>query len=275
MPKFCQYCGAPLNEGARFCTNCGHSVGQANQSFNAYTKNTNYQQPYAQQPPQQGYQYGGQPPFQHTNQQPPKKKGGCGKVTLVVVLVLIVGAVVGFRRYDKMRKEQIKQRIELSKSVIKGQASQDDKSENLVTTSEDIDEIIEIAEKAEEPKKSEGSSEINVKGEEFFGVVVPIPDNWVISKDEFQGDSTARSVYFTDISYEQYIDYCKQLEALPGWEADSRWNVAHFPKDHNDSSSVRCIGEYQSVLVSLDYSNDEYAEKHGGTNLRLYVTSYE
>jgi len=201
-------------------------------------------------------------------------------VTLVVVLVLIVGAVVGFRRYDKMRKEQIKQRIELSKSVIKGQASQDDKSEKLSTTSEDIDEIIENEVKVEEPEKSEESDEIMigeimVKDEDFFGVVVPIPDIGVVSQDVFQGDSTARSVYFNDISYEQFIDYCKQLEALPGWKADSRWNVANFPKDYNDSSSVRCIGEYQSMYVSLEYYDDEYAERSGGANFKLYVTSYE
>ncbi len=249
MPKFCEYCGAPLNDDARFCTNCGHPVGQANQPSNTYSNNNYQQPPYAQQPAYAPYQ-------------PPKKKWTPGKIILIVALVLIVGAVFGFRRYDKMRKEQIKQRIELSKSVIKGQASQD---ENEV--------------QAEEPMKSEESSEIMeseimVKGEDFFGVVVPIPDNWVISKDEFQGDSTARSVYFTDISYEQYIDYCKQLEALPGWKADSRWNVAHFPKDHN-KKSARCIGVYQSMYVSLDYYDDEYAERSGGANFKLYVTSYE
>ncbi|MBQ9428549.1 MAG: zinc-ribbon domain-containing protein, partial [Clostridia bacterium] len=27
MAKFCQNCGAPLNEGAKFCPTCGAGVG--------------------------------------------------------------------------------------------------------------------------------------------------------------------------------------------------------------------------------------------------------
>ena len=117
-------------------------------------------------------------------------------------------------------------------------------------------------------------SKIKVKDEDFFGVVVPIPEIGTITENVFHGDSTARSVYFNDISYEQFIDYCKQLEALPGWKADSRWNVANLPKDHNEKNA-RCVGEYQSMYVSLEYYDDEYAERSGGAHFKLYVTSYE
>ena len=267
MSRFCKNCGQPLHPNARFCPSCGHPVGQTTQPSNTYSNNNNYQQqPYAQQQP-------------YTPYQPPKKKWTPGKTILLVVLVLIVGAVYGIRRYEKIRQEQIEQRIELSKSVIKRYASQKDKSEKLGTTSEDFVKSIENVVQAEEPKKSEGSNEIMVgeimvKDEDFFGVVVPIPDIGVVSKEVYHGDSTARSVYFKDISYEQYIDYCKQLEALPGWEPDSRWNVANLPEDHNERST-RCIGEYQSMYVSLDYYDDEYAERSGGTNFRMYVTPYE
>ena len=266
MTRFCVNCGSPLNDDARFCTNCGHPVGQANQPSNTYSNNNYQQQPYAQQ---QSYA-----PYQ-----PPKKKWTPGKIILIVALVLIAGAVFGIRHYEKMRKERIEQRLELSKSVINRPAIQDDKSEKLSTTSEDIDEIIENEVKVEEPEKSEESDEIMigeimVKDEDFFGVVVPIPDIGVVSQDVFQGDSTARSVYFNDISYEQFIDYCKQLEALPGWKADSRWNVANLPEDHNEKNA-RCIGVYQSMYVSLEYYDDEFAERSGGANFKLYVTSYE
>lgn len=266
MTRFCVNCGSPLNDDARFCTNCGHPVGQANQPSNTYSNNNYQQQPYAQQ---QSYA-----PYQ-----PPKKKWTPGKIILIVALVLIAGAVFGIRHYEKMRKERIEQRLELSKSVINRPAIQDDKSEKLSTTSEDIDEIIENEVKVEEPENSEESDEIMigeimVKDEDFFGVVVPIPDIGVVSQDVFQGDSTARSVYFNDISYEQFIDYCKQLEALPGWEPDSRWNVANLPEDHNEKNA-RCIGVYQSMYVSLEYYDDEYAERSGGANFKLYVTSYE
>ena len=279
MPNFCKNCGQPLNPDARFCPKCGQPVGQAAQPTNTYSNNNYQQQPYAQRPPQQVYQYGGQPPYQPPYQQPPKKKWTPGKIILIVVLVLIMSAVFGFRRYEKMRQERIEQRMELSKSVIKKPVGQDDGAEKLDATSENIDKNIENEVQAQELEKGEGSSEIivgevMVKDEDFFGVVVPIPDIGVVSKDVFQGDSTARSVYFNDISYEQYVDYCKQLEALPGWKADNRWNVANLPEDHNERSA-RCIGVYQSMYVSLDYYDDKYAERSGGTNLKLYVTSYE
>ncbi len=61
MGKFCEYCGTPLEEGAKFCTGCGHPVAQSAQQQPSYT----------QQPPQQAYAYGGQPSYR----QPPKKQG--------------------------------------------------------------------------------------------------------------------------------------------------------------------------------------------------------
>ena len=59
MPKFCKQCGAPLQEGVRFCTNCGAQVVVASQ------------QPQTQPQPQQSYQRPTQQPQQP--QQPQKK----------------------------------------------------------------------------------------------------------------------------------------------------------------------------------------------------------
>lgn len=124
MSKFCEYCGAPLQEGARFCTGCGHPVAvmsQPNQQQPqqpASKPRPQQQQPWPQQQPrggqQQGYPYGqqqatqqGNPYRQSSNQvnfqpsaqanrpQQPKKKGGFGKTLLVlaIIAVVIVGVV--------------------------------------------------------------------------------------------------------------------------------------------------------------------------------------
>lgn len=53
--KYCMNCGAPLEEGAKFCTSCGTHVGgaQNNNQQNGYQQNQYQQNPYGNQ------QYGG------------------------------------------------------------------------------------------------------------------------------------------------------------------------------------------------------------------------
>ena len=241
MSKFCQYCGSPLNEGARFCPGCGHPVSQTKQ-----------QQPYAQQPPQQGYQYGVQPPYQPPYQQPPKKKGGCGKVALIVFLVLLVVVGAGvYLFYDtaKDKIEEVKSQMEESKSMVE-----------------------ETVEKPAATQKSQSTSKLKLKYEMFFDVAIPIPDFGVITKDELESHETARRIRFDKISYKQFIEYCKMLEALPGWEADKADNVAHFPKDYNDRMSARCAGHYHSLYVVVTYYNDKFVADIGEPNFMLYVS---
>ena len=234
MSKFCQYCGSPLNEGARFCPGCGHPVSQTKQ-----------QQPYAQQPPQQGYQYGGQPPYQPPYQQPPQKRWGCGKVALVVFLVLLVVlGVGGYFLYDL-----VKDKIEETNSMVE-----------------------ETVEKPAATQKSQSTSKLKLKYEMFFDVAIPIPDFGVITKDELESHETARRIRFDKISYKQFIEYCKMLEALPGWEADKADNVAHFPKDYNDRMSARCAGHYHSLYVVVTYYNDKFVADIGEPNFMLYVS---
>ena len=62
MPKFCKQCGAPLQEGVRFCTNCGAQVVVTAQQPQPEP------QPKPQPQPQQNYQRPTQQP-----QQPQKK----------------------------------------------------------------------------------------------------------------------------------------------------------------------------------------------------------
>lgn len=50
MPKFCNQCGAPLQEGVRFCTNCGAQVAVPTQQPKPQQE---YKQPQQPQQPQQ------------------------------------------------------------------------------------------------------------------------------------------------------------------------------------------------------------------------------
>ena len=108
MAKFCQNCGAPLNEGAKFCPTCGAGVGApAPQPQPQQPQQPAYQQPQQPvygQPQQPVYQ---QPVYQQPAQKPPKKKKGKGGlIVLIILLVAALGAVgyFGFRDGGWFRK---------------------------------------------------------------------------------------------------------------------------------------------------------------------------
>lgn len=288
MTKFCQYCGSPLNEGAKFCTNCGHPVAQAaqpsdtyndypnndssnnNYQSNNYTNNNpNYQQPYqqpsyTQQPPQQAYAYGGQMPYQ----QPPKRKGGCGKVALIVMLVIIavVGAGVYFLyKYAADEFEDAKEKME----ETMGQ------SISTILNSEDNDGNTEMAnrkektDKSNKAKKSQSAPQIKLKYEMFFDEALPFPDFGEITENST--DFGTQTIRMDKISYAEFVEYCKLLEAQPGWEAHKEDNVAHFPKDYNDKMQTMCVGDYHGLHVVVCYLSDSFIDGSDMPHVRISV----
>ena len=274
MPKFCQYCGTPLQEGARFCTKCGHPVAQTAQPFeqNTYDQNQydtgNYppQQPsYAQQPPQQAYAYGGQMPYQ----QPPKRKGGCGKVALIVILVIIavVGAGVYFLyKYAAEEFEDAKEKmVETMGQSFSSMLNSEDSEGNT--------EMADQNEKTDKPEKGKGSKKIAVKDEDFFGVALPFPDMGEITTNfsDRSGSIETKVYYFDKISYQQFIEYCKMLEALPGWVAHEEDNVAHFPKDYNKKMMTMCVGDYNGLHIVVSYLSDSFIEGTDRPHFALQV----
>ena len=298
MPKFCEYCGAPLKEGVRFCTSCGHSVTQSAQPSEQNTYNQNQynggsyaqqqpshtqQPPYAQQPPQQAYAYGGQPPYQ----QPKKKKGGCCLIALIVLLVILAALGIGgyfAYKYAKDNFNEVKDKIEeslgmpLSSIIDFDDPEQLEKLEELGVTSEDIDKIKEMVDQNDKPKKSKGSnksSKIKVKDEEFFGVTLPIPDFGKYTEYETESNSfndEVTTIRIDGISYEQYKEYCKLLEGLSGWEADKDENCAHFPSDYNSVPKVRFTGTYGSLPhISVQYFSDRGSKAKGKPNFCMLV----
>lgn len=110
---FCIKCGATLEDGAKFCPQCGASqapapaasaAGTPAQPHRSSTDRMQAQQPVYQQPQQPVYQQPQQPvyqqPYQAPPAPPPKKKKHTG---LIVVLVLILAvAAAGFLLRNKI-----------------------------------------------------------------------------------------------------------------------------------------------------------------------------
>jgi flagellar basal body-associated protein FliL len=265
MPKFCEYCGAPLREDSKFCHSCGHPVVQSAQpSQPRQPQNTTNQQTYTQQPPQQAYAYGGQPPYQ----QPQKKKGGCCLVALIVLLVMLAALGIGgyfFYKFANDKFEDAKEMIEETIGVPLPSIISSENREELEkpdVTSEDID-------KPNKAKKGKEGKKIAVKDEDFSGVTLPFPDMGVITNNFT--DFGTQVYYFDKISYQQFIEYCEMLEALPGWVAHEKDNVAHFPKDYNEKMMTLCVGDYNGLHVVVKYLSDSFIEGTDMSHLSLQV----
>lgn len=96
MAKFCEYCGAPLKDGAKFCTGCGHAVAA---------------KPQPQPQPNPQPQAARQPKAEPTVQPPkPPKKGGCGKVLLIVALIAVLG-YAGWEYYQNREAKRTRERL--------------------------------------------------------------------------------------------------------------------------------------------------------------------
>lgn len=241
MAKFCVYCGDSLDEGTKFCPNCGKPVSQPVQPANP---NTNNQRTYDPQPPRTTI------PSANPTPQPvaPKKKGG-GKTVLVVALLAIVAilAVKFFRSGDK----------------------------------EDETDGTEVTEMTTIPSSKPGMSvgKLKTKDENFFGVTLPFPKVGRITENTTRVNDfghEATTIRMDKISYEQYKEYCKILEALPGWEKDDTENVARMPSNYNDRTKVYCSGSY-GVLpdISVQYYNDEHCKRTGLPHFCMFVFNKE
>ena len=289
--NYCTNCGAPLKEGAGFCTSCGQPIAQSAQPSAQNTYNQNQynggsyaqqqpsytqQPPYAQQPPQQAYAYGGYPPYQ----QPQKKKGGCCLVALIVLLVILAALGIGgyfLYKYAKDKFEDAKDMIEGTigvplSSIISSENREE--LEKLGVTSEDIDKITEMAEKNDTSnKKGKGGKKIAVKDEDFSGATLPFPDMGVITTNfsDWSGSIETKVYYFDKINYQQFIEYCEMLEALPGWVAHEEDNVAHFPKNYNKKMMTMCVGDYNGLHVVVKYLSDSFIKDTDMPHFSLQV----
>lgn len=241
-----------------------------------------YQQPHQTyyQMPQPNYGYGGQMPYQ----QPQKKRSGCGTAVLIVFLIILVGLGVGgyfLYKAGKSKVEELKTKFEetygqslssfievnpemveeLKKQGIKPKDLK--KLEKMGIPSEIINELekqmgeSETAGTSSNPKKSKGNGKIKVKDAEFFGVTLPIPNAGKVLKYDTETNSfgdKVTEIRIEGLSYDQFIEYCKMLEALPGWEVKNDYDIAHFPSNPDDVRSVEFKGQYKTIPhIALDF----------------------
>lgn len=247
MQRFCDQCGAPLKDGAKFCPNCGNSTQEQAQP--------QYQQPRPtyQQPPQANY--GGQV---SNNQQSPQKNGG-GPVTVIIALLLLVGGPLGYyyfkfkpekERAQRNREEAMSAFIQSQKKVRQQKTKEFENTENTETP-------------AEKPQQSMGTGKVKVKEVEFFGVTLPIPDIGTVTENKTVDKGVGNeliTIRYDGISYEDYIEYCKQLESIHGWK--SMRGTSDFPEDYNNTvTMVTFTGFYKSPLyVNVYYLSDYYRD---------------
>ena len=123
-----------------------------------------------------------------------------------------------------------------------------------------------------------GNGKFKTKDNTFFGVTLPIPDIGTVTEfnTEVNGwGEEVTTIRIDGMSYEQYIEYCKILEALPGWEVyegSFPEDVAHFPEDYNSQSKVDFSGSYKSLPhISVHYYSDKQCEKNGYPHFCMFI----
>lgn len=114
---------------------------------------------------------------------------------------------------------------------------------------------------------------MKLKYEIFFDEGLPFPDFGEIAlrDTDYTSSGQVESVFIDKISYKQFIEYCKMLEALPGWESCGEETVARFPKDYNKKMLTVCAGDYHGLHVSVCYRSDKFIEGTNTPNFRISV----
>lgn len=278
MPRICNNCGAPLQDGAMFCPNCGNQMQQPPYQQQAQPQ---YQppRPAYQQPPQPGYGYGAPMPYQ----QPPKKKRGLGLVALVVIVA--VGIMLYFQFKDgKERTEKTSEQA--VSTVIKSQETATSQStEKIGTTKEngttEKSEMVETTETTEtpaaKPQEGMGTGKVKVKDAEFFGVPLPIPDIGTVTEysTEPKGDGYELiKIRIDGMSYQEYVDYCKQLESIDGWKSFN--STDRFPEDNEDGGLMVVFSGFYRLPqnVTVYYLSDYYRRDTDWPPFFLQVMNY-
>ncbi len=210
MAKFCEYCGAPLKDGAKFCTGCGHAVAA---------------KPQPQPQPNPQPQPSRQPEAEPTVQAPkPKKKGGCGKVLLIVALIAVVG-YGGWEFYqnreakrtrERLTKDypekmkELEQRQQKTGGAFSGDIEFDDGDDSPKNVLNGEGYRVEVPQSEREIKCKEATDEeiaelSRITNMQFFGRPVNVTQN---GKDHVQFDQMARVSFDipNDIPKDKYMN---------------------------------------------------------------------
>ena len=91
--------------------------------------------------------------------------------------------------------------------------------------------------------------------------------------DSFGDEVT--TIRIDGISYEQYVEYCKILQALPGWEVYEGTyleDVEHLPDDYNSVSKTHFTGIYGGLQhIAVQYYSDKNCKTSGYPHFCMFI----
>ncbi|MBO4262665.1 MAG: hypothetical protein J5903_02645 [Clostridia bacterium] len=107
----------------------------------------------------------------------------------------------------------------------------------------------------------------------FFGVELPqVANHNKVCEYSESTSGDALTVRIDGVTYDEYKSYCRQLEALTGWEADDDENAASFPEDYNSRSKVYFTGAYLTLPhVSVQYYSDKTCQNNKYPHFVMFV----
>ena len=74
------------------------------------------------------------------------------------------------------------------------------------------------------------------------------------------------------MGWNDYVNYCKKLEALEGWTSKEGSGVADLPEAPSDTARVCFEGSLGDIgQIILYYYSDTFAAKKDNANLLMYV----
>ncbi|MBR0231538.1 MAG: hypothetical protein IJQ53_04870 [Clostridia bacterium] len=126
---------------------------------------------------------------------------------------------------------------------------------------------------SEQSSQSEqsGQSELAGWNGTFNGTALPKPETkgtiteWTVKRDSV-------TIRIDGMSYQEYIDYCRKLEALPGWTVYGGEDTAHLPNDYNERAKVYFTGEYSNLPhISVQYYSDKTCQHNKLPHFCMFV----
>ncbi len=262
--RFCIACGQEMAVNALFCPRCGAQAPAEPQAAlqGAYT-----------QPPQGAYapQQPVYAPVYAAPQPPPKKKGK--GIVVLLILVVILGGVgwFGFREGGFLRGI-LGDKPEPAEKTPKPTASATEKPSAAKPSAAPA--TVKPTEVPPEPTQAPppaAPGEVTGWQGTFNGTALPGPETGgEITEWQVKDDSV--TIRIDGMSYEEYIAYCKKLEALSGWEVVNDEDTAHFPDDYNQRSKVYFTGAYGDLPhIAVQYYSDQQCQNSGYPHFCMFV----
>lgn len=101
----------------------------------------------------------------------------------------------------------------------------------------------------------------------FFGTTIPAPDGrdmvceYTIKEDSYHEGHYNITVRIDGFTWEEFVAYCKKIQALPGWQVWSNEDVEHFPDQPYENGIVYFTGAYGNIKrLNLRFNGPKYVE---------------